>query len=76
MARETLSSIDRAWLRMEDPTHPMMITVLLVFDAPIDFGQLQAIVGRRLLQFPRFLQRVVQSREGWDSPRGSSSTCM
>ncbi len=67
MAREALSSIDRAWLRMEDPTHPMMITVLLVFDAPIDFGQLQAIVGRRLLQFPRFLQRVVQSREGWDS---------
>ena len=63
MTREALSSIDRAWLRMEDPTHPMMITVLLVFDALIDFDQLQAVLERRLLQFPRFRQRVVQSRE-------------
>lgn len=67
MTREVLSSIDRAWLRMEDPTYPMMITILLVFDAPIDFEQLQAVFERRLLQFPRFRQRVVQSREGWDS---------
>jgi diacylglycerol O-acyltransferase len=67
MTREALSSIDRAWLRMEDPTHPMIITVLLVFDAPIDFEQLQAVLERRLLRFPRFRQRVVQSRERWDS---------
>jgi diacylglycerol O-acyltransferase len=67
MTREKLSGIDRAWLRMEDPTHPMMVTVLLGFDAPIEFGQLQAVVGRRLLRFPRFRQRVVQPREGWDS---------
>jgi WS/DGAT/MGAT family acyltransferase len=51
------------WLRMEDPTHPMMITLLLVFDAPIEFKQLQAIFRRRLPQFSRFRQRVVQSRE-------------
>jgi WS/DGAT/MGAT family acyltransferase len=63
MAREALSSIDRAWLRMEDPTHPMIITVLLVFDAPIDFEQLQAVLERRLLQFPRFRERVSWSRE-------------
>jgi len=37
MTSEALSSIDRAWLQMEDPTHPMMITVLLVFDTPIEF---------------------------------------
>jgi diacylglycerol O-acyltransferase len=67
MTREALSSIDRAWLRMEDPTHPMMITVLLVFDAPIEFEQLQAVLERRLLQFPRFRQRVVQPREDGDS---------
>ena len=63
MTREALSSIDRVWLRMEDPTHPMMITVLLVFDAPIEFEQLQAVFRRRLLQFSRFRQRVVQPRE-------------
>jgi diacylglycerol O-acyltransferase len=67
MAREALSSIDQAWLRMEDPTHPMMITVLLIFDAPIEFKMLQAVLERRLLRFPRFRQRVIQSRERWDS---------
>jgi diacylglycerol O-acyltransferase len=63
MAREALSSIDRVWLRMEDPTHPMMITVLLVFDAPIEFKRLQAVYSGRLLLFSRFRQRVVQPRE-------------
>jgi WS/DGAT/MGAT family acyltransferase len=63
MAREALSSIDRVWLRMEDPTHPMMITVLLVFDAPIEFERLQAVFSGRLLQYSRFRQRVVQPRE-------------
>ena len=63
MAREALSSIDRVWLRMEEPTHPMMITVLLVFDAPIEFKRLQAAFSGRLLLFSRFRQRVVQPRE-------------
>jgi diacylglycerol O-acyltransferase len=67
MTSEALSSIDQAWLRMEDPTHPMVITVLLVFDAPMGLEKLQAVLERRLLRFPRFHQRVVQSREGWDS---------
>ena len=49
MAREALSSIDRVWLQMEDPTHPMMITVLLVFGAPIEFERLQAVFSGRLL---------------------------
>jgi diacylglycerol O-acyltransferase len=49
MAREALSSINRAWLRMEGPTHPMMITILLVFDAPIEFKRLQAVFSGRLL---------------------------
>ena len=60
MATEALSSIDRAWLRMEGPAHPMMITFLLVFDAPIEFERLQEIVSLRLLRYPRFRQRVVQ----------------
>ena len=41
MDREALSSIDRVWLRMEDTTHPMMITFLLLFDAPVEFERLQ-----------------------------------
>jgi len=38
----------------------MMITVLLVFDAPIEFERLQAVVSDRLLRYPRFRQRVIQ----------------
>lgn len=63
MAREALSSIDRVWLQMEDPTHPMMITVLLVFDAPIEFKRLRAAFSGRLLLFSRFRQRVGSNRE-------------
>ena len=63
MTRGALSSIDRMWLRMEDPTHPMMITFLLVFDTPIEFEKLQAVFRHRLLQFSRFRQRVVEPRE-------------
>jgi WS/DGAT/MGAT family acyltransferase len=69
MTREALSSIDRAWLRMEDPTHPMMITVLLIFDAPIEFERLRTVLERRLLQFPRFRQRLVEPPEA----RGSAA---
>ena len=68
MGRESLSSIDRMWFRAEGPTHPMMITVLLEFEAPIEFERLHPIVRHRLLQFPRFRQRVVQAEgdlEGW-----------
>lgn len=67
MPREGLSSIDRVWLRMEDPTHPMMITVLLVFDAPIEFEQLQAVFRSRLFPFSRFRRRVVRSGENQGS---------
>ncbi|MFC2015380.1 wax ester/triacylglycerol synthase family O-acyltransferase [Chloroflexota bacterium] len=67
MITEPLSSIDRMWLRMEDPAHPMMITTLLVFGAPIGFEQLQTIFEHRLLQFSRFRQRVADAREGGGS---------
>ena len=67
MTREALSSIDRAWLRMEDPAHPMMITFLLVLDAPMEFEGLKAVLVHRLFQFSRFRQRVVQPREDGNS---------
>jgi len=67
MLGDALSSVDRMWLRMEDPAQPMMITILLIFDAPIEFEQLQTIFRQRLLPFARFRQRVVQPRDGQDS---------
>jgi diacylglycerol O-acyltransferase len=60
MARKTLSSVDTAWLRMEDPTNMMMITGVLVFGAPMDYERLMATIEHGLLRFDRFRQRVVQ----------------
>src|SRR5215213_3020234 len=58
---ERLSSVDTAWLRMEDPTNLMMVTGLLVFDQPLSFARLQQTIEQRLLSFDRFHQRVVNA---------------
>jgi diacylglycerol O-acyltransferase / wax synthase len=62
MARQPLSSVDVAWLQMEDPTNLMMVTGLLLFDRPVDAGRLRRVLEQRLLAFPRFRQRVVRPR--------------
>ena len=46
---ERLSSVDTAWLRMEDPTNLMMVTGVLVFDQPLSF----ALGDRTLRLFDR-----------------------
>ncbi len=66
MARKTLSSVDTAWLRMEDPTNMMMITGVMVFGAPMDYERLMATIEHGLLRFDRFRQRVVQP--AWGAP--------
>jgi diacylglycerol O-acyltransferase / wax synthase len=60
MARKVLSSVDTAWLRMEDPTNLMMITGVMVFGQPLVYDRLKAILEERLLVFDRFRQRVIQ----------------
>lgn len=65
MARSTsLSSVDTAWWRMEDPTNLMMITGILTFARPVSFPRLAHVIEQRLLTFDRFRQRVVESRLG------------
>ncbi len=64
MARKSLSSVDTAWLRMEEPDNLMMITGVLVFGAPIEYERLEATLETRLLRFDRFRQRVVQTLFG------------
>jgi len=60
MPQEPLSNIDTAWLRLEDRSHPMMITAAITFGAPLDAERLKATFGDRLLCYRRFRQRVVQ----------------
>jgi len=58
---ERLSSVDTAWLRMEDPTNLMMVTGVLVFDQPLSFARLRQTIEQRLLGFDRFHQQVVDA---------------
>ena len=62
MARVPLSSVDAAWLGMEDPTNLMMVTGVLMLDGPIDVKRLRLILERRLAPFSRFHQRIARPR--------------
>jgi diacylglycerol O-acyltransferase len=66
--RKPLSSIGNVLLRLEDPTNPMMVTGILLFDTPMDLERLRATLERRFLRFDRFRQRVRQPRWLWGTP--------
>ena len=73
MAKEPLSHADAAWLRLENPVSPMMITALLTFGAAIPFERLWATFEERLLPQARFRQRAVQPRSSqpyWEEDPG------
>ena len=58
-----LSSADTAWLRMDRPTNLMVITSVLLFDEPVDIERIRQVYRHRLVgRYPRFRQRVVESR--------------
>lgn len=59
---EPLSSVDAAWLGMEDSTNLMMVSGILTLEKPIDFNRLKQVLETRMLQFRRFRQRVVQPK--------------
>ncbi len=57
-----MSSVDAAWLGMEDPTNLMMVTGVMMLDARADPRRLRAVLDRRLAPFGRFHRRVVRPR--------------
>ncbi len=57
-----LSSADAAWLHMDRPTNPMVITTVLILDEPLDWEALKKTIQEGLIdEFPKFRQRVVES---------------
>ncbi|MGH8077337.1 MAG: WS/DGAT/MGAT family O-acyltransferase [Lysobacter sp.] len=64
--RESMSRVDTAWLRMERPTNPMMITGVLMFAEPMAIEKLKRVVKQRFLAYTRFRQKAV------DTPAGAS----
>jgi WS/DGAT/MGAT family acyltransferase len=56
-----LSSVDTAWLHMEDPTNLMMVTGLFVLDGPLSVDELRRTLNVRMTDcFPRLRHRVRQ----------------
>ncbi|HEV2218837.1 MAG TPA: wax ester/triacylglycerol synthase family O-acyltransferase [Candidatus Dormibacteraeota bacterium] len=63
MAKRTpMSSVDAAWLGMEDPTNLMMVTGVMALEGTVDPKRLRTTLDRRLAPFSRFRQRVVRPR--------------
>ena len=62
--REPMSSVDRAWLMMDDPTNPMVINGFWIFRELLQYEQVLAVLEERLLIHERFRQRVVEHRSG------------
>ena len=68
-AREAMSKVDTAWLRMERPTNRMMITGVLMFAGPLDPARIKALLAERFLAFRRFRQKAVVGVNGawWET---------
>ena len=65
-----LSTADTAWLNMDRPTNLMVINSVELFDEPPDWDRVNQIIQARLVdRYPRFHQRVVQSRLPLRLPR-------
>ena len=65
-----LSTADTAWLHMDRPTNLMVINTVELFDEPPDWERVKQIIQSRLVdRYPRFRQRVVQSRFPLRLPR-------
>ncbi len=62
VGREPMSNVDRAWLMMDDPTNPMVINGFWIFEEPLQYEQVLAVLEERLLIHARFRQRVVERR--------------
>jgi len=63
-ARERLSSVDTAWLRMDRPENLMQILGIMVCSGRIDDERLKRTVARRLLHYRRFRQIISEEMDG------------
>ncbi len=59
---ERMSPVDRAWLEMDDPHNPMIVSAIFQLEGPVDAAELQKVMVERLLRFPRFRQRADRSQ--------------
>ena len=63
--RESMSSVDVAWLRMDRPSNLMVICGVLVLREQITLAQLRSTIASRFLRFSRFGQRPLPTLSGF-----------
>ncbi len=61
---ERMAPADTTWLRMDQPTNPMVIVGVLMLEGPVDLQILEQSIAARLLAFARFRQRIEQRPTG------------
>jgi len=61
---ERMSRVDHAWLRMDSERNLMMIVGVWLLQPALDYAALCERVSQRLLQYPRFRQKVVEDALG------------
>ena len=66
---EAFSSVDAAWLHMEDRTNLMTITGVMSFYEKLEFDKLKEVIEDRFLSYDRFRQRVVKPSVPFAGPR-------
>ena len=64
LSGERMSKVDTAWLRMDSHSNLMMINGVWALSPGIGWDALCERVQQRLLQYPRFRQRVVEDAAG------------
>ncbi len=63
--RESMSSVDVAWLRMDRPSNLMVICGVLAMRERISMERLRSTVASRFLRYPRFRQRPAKAAGGY-----------
>ncbi len=62
--QERMSKVDTAWLRMDSPSNLMMIVGVWIIKPGVSYAAVCQRIQDRLLQYPRFGQRVQQDASG------------
>lgn len=63
-ARERVSHVDTAWLRMDRPENLMQIVGVMIFAGRVDGERLKRTVARRLFRYRRFRQIATRDADG------------
>ncbi|HET7794727.1 MAG TPA: wax ester/triacylglycerol synthase domain-containing protein, partial [Rhizobacter sp.] len=58
-----LDPVDAAWLHMDGPANPAIVTMVAITAKPLSHARLRGVLDQRLLFYERFRQRVVET--GW-----------